>query len=1343
MISRSGLFLFGIAAIVVGWLLAASTPLLAQNVCGANAGAATLGECEDSNGDVVIGAGATNIKCIGTVLIDASYVVGKITIKNGGTLLLNPQTAADSKPTISTKGIDIASGGSLLIGDASCPIGEKAPDARVTFVFTGPKPDPKTCGTPNNQPSSQCPGWMKGIQVESGGTLRMYGQKGVGTNAVNWTYLSQPAGPDRYNSTSANYVKNVLAPVTTAANELHLAADVTKGPGAWQQNDWIAVATTSFSPWEIEFAQIAKAPEPEGSGSKVTLMNPLSFYHFGSPDPGDPSTKANYIAGAGLNYGVDERAEVGLISRNVLMTSDSDTSGGTHWGGEIRILEGFTAVAIQGVELQKFGKEQLGSYPIHFHMAHKLKDYPRANKLIDSNSIDHSYNKCITIHSTQNASVTNNVCARITGHIFYEEMGDESDVTFTNNLGMGAMSNSFNVNDTATADRSTLIKDYYWVGDNMVNNGVISFDQFDIFDTDFQGNATRGMCGYIDGNGRLIPGPNTRANPCPLSVQVPPPPDPGKLYVGVYFEPPSGFWLTNPSAKLTGNSIAGCQDTGKAYWYVPAPDPGEKAVKWIPVGPDYPEPHGTFQNNRGHSCYQGLYDDQDVAQADSLFGYQDGIHDAAHQQVVDEFDSVIMSRMRDRAIWLRPTFFYVKDARVATSRDGATLLTSGGVDGNYPGVWGLFTHSTVVGMSTNNVDRWGPCGAKVLSDGAQIRGADWGCIDQTLPTNGSGGTDGTTIRGEYVERGFTTPDWPMFGFLIYDGPPLIVNDRFVNFRVSPGSTGTTQYPAANLLTGADDDILKSWVYYGIAGQKPYTTYEGDAAFGWFNANQSSYPTASTTKQLTFTNVDLRHQVYTGAVNRGEFTDGDKNTTIVDLDGTLSGVTALDPKKNPIPTISLNNLEINASSNSVDECLAEGAEDLLLEGRPTAAMVPSPIGQLEFDMLYPSYNNAQALGYTQNLTFTKDSTDFTSLFTNYHGAMTLKGRNGLGDWEPKVTSGYGYTVTASPFTTPDGTVTTDAGMASTADVTITDIANAKITPSHPFYVQVGICYKPMGKNPPADMFTITKGYRSYGSGNVILTGSIGGKNVVNTALRQFYNPLLNLYPKKDSVTCNNLDSQMVPAKSSTPPSGCPAPGVILRPSTLQCFNFFPPPLSPFCPCGTFPSKDAQDQDVCVYPPTKLAEVNTIAEMTKDGTLNGPPNLNKFFYDKTRGILFFWVAQTHPNAQGPSPLGNCTGAATDPPYCPDHTTDESYYVCPPEGCSTYRVVLNDPDYTPGPSDCSLDTVYGPYTWPGPPQDENVMVVAGTTTAVEQQEQPGLDGDFPHYEPKTPLSCPTTTP
>ena len=156
----------------------------------------------------------------------------------------------------------------------------------------------------------------------------------------------------------------------------------------------------------------------------------------------------------------------------------------------------------------------------------------------------------------------------------------------------------------------------------------------------------------------------------------------------------------------------------------------------------------------------------------------------------------------------------------------------------------------------------------------QLSGGDWGCIDQTNPKNTPPcdplGFDKkikkctNSVTGVvFTERGYDTPDWPMFGFLIYDGPPLILHNRFVNFRIAPGSVKKAPGKAANLLTKADDTVLQKWPFFG-----GYTSYEGDAALGWFNANQSSYPAASTTDRLSFTNVDLRHQVYTAAVNRG-------------------------------------------------------------------------------------------------------------------------------------------------------------------------------------------------------------------------------------------------------------------------------------------------------------------------------------------------------------------------------------------------------------------------------------------------------------------------------------------
>jgi hypothetical protein len=459
-------------------------------------------------GDITIGGTGT---CKQAYLDkSATSGIGTITIASGGILAISDQ-AAQGGIALTTKGIDIQSGGTLKIGDSACPIGQTKAADLVTLKFTGTHP--ADCGDVTKGPGyKQCQGYVKGIQIESGGSLYMYGLKGVPasgdtTHTMDWTYLAQPAGPATYNMAA-----KVKKPAVSAT-KIKVGGDVTNGGTnrGWQAGDWIAVATTSFSPWETEFVQIDTKPTFDETTGETTInlktTEPLVYYHFGGPDPyaadkGAPGPNS-YNASDTTNYGVDERAEVGLISRNIVLTSDADAApvgkqgqegGNLHWGGETRFLQGFTAAVMQGVQLQKFGKESIGSYPIHFHIDGDLLKAPKPTVLIDSNSIDHSYNKCVTIHSTSNLSITNNVCARITGHIFYEEIGDEENITFRNNVGMGAMSNSFTVNNGADLPAATLIAKYYWTGDNLNNTvpgmgnspGKLPFDQFNVFDPDNQ-----------------------------------------------------------------------------------------------------------------------------------------------------------------------------------------------------------------------------------------------------------------------------------------------------------------------------------------------------------------------------------------------------------------------------------------------------------------------------------------------------------------------------------------------------------------------------------------------------------------------------------------------------------------------------------------------------------------------------------------------------------------------------------------------------------------------------------------------------------------------------------------
>ncbi|HKV55621.1 MAG TPA: hypothetical protein VJN94_13380, partial [Candidatus Binataceae bacterium] len=1007
----------------------------------------------DAQGNLTIGkAGCA------TVYVDKAFIAdnafGTITIKVGGALCVRDSDVTAmpaSELAFQAGAIEVL--GTFAIGSSTTPIGTTKPADHVTMTFLG-RPartqlirdrrlrlHPLSLSRAQKMAEGPCPDsqFSKGIEVCKGGTLQLFGAKGVpGTNRVSWTYLSKPAGdPAKFGAQDQNMAPTgIQAPVTEPNAQTITVADDTSSD--WQIGDWIAVATTSFSPIETEFVKISNI-----SGKTITLEQPLKYYHFGSIAPdntkSDPSCKdasdskgvallpASFCEGASQNYGVDERAEVGLISRNVTLTSDADTkSDRMHWGGEIKLREGYAEASIQGVELAKFGKDQLGSYPIHFHMDGAITQ----PTLVNANSIHHSYNKCITVHMTSNVTIQNNVCARIVGHIFYEELGSETNVSFLNNLGLGAMSNNFDIaatDNTPAHSRPNLIAGWWWIGDNMTNGSSatdsISYDGFNIPNTDDSANPVHGSCQVKDPNGRGgLTNPNRNPN-------TPPSPAPPCKSNELYTEPASGFWIANPGTILQGNSIGGCQGVGRGYWYV---TPENRGLEFTQV---------SFLNNRVHSCYDGLYDENEftVQSAQTLNPRQGNV--SGGQPLIATFDGLTATRIRDRGVWLRSAWFLLKNSRFATDRDAVTLLTSGGIDGNGPGVWEMLESSVVVGLSTNNVDRFGPCpydtaGAPAGTQPGGFTGWDgfnFGCVDRT--------------PGAKDEMGKGYPDyrWNSAGYMIYDGPVRISNDRFVAFHVKPAFDAADQ----KFLTAFN----KSHPFPNTSD--PYL-YEGDAVFGWFQSNQSAYPNATVSDLLHFDDVDLRHQIYTQAVNLGTFNDSDKNTAIIDRDGSLSGFKVVGPDGSNLTSdthpISLNNLEINAArlpstlmppsvpdESSVDECQAEGLQDAKFEKRPTSLMSPADIGTLEFGALYPiEVDSADNVidRHDQLLTFVKDSTDY-----NQHTTMTLHGRDGRGIWEPRVANGYGYTVTAAAAKLNVGTRGAPAGIPKVIDVGVADIVNA--------------------------------------------------------------------------------------------------------------------------------------------------------------------------------------------------------------------------------------------------------------------------------------------------------------
>src|SRR5208282_1375635 len=375
--------------------------------------------------------------CPSPVLVQSSATAGTITVDAGATL-----SFADSTLTLNTTGIVV--NGAVQ----ACYIGQNSHTNQVTINFTGVPPAP-----PAGCPGSSASCHAEGITVNSGGTLALEGVKGaVPFGGTSWTVLSCPAGPTTFGPGNG-----VASPVLGANGAcpggpltLQVAASVATD---WQPGDWIVVGTTDFGLQNSEFVQIATLAAT-AAGTTITLdsKTPLTQYHFGGaqPDPGAGGMMDDYTK----NYGIDERAEVGLITRNVKLTSTVTTSA-LHWGGEIDLDAGSMA-RLTGVEIEKFGKPQLGSYPINLIGNASLDPPPgkQAPNIMDSDSIHHSYNHAVVLSGASGLNFANNVVARAVGSLYYLADGNEVNNQFTNNLGLGAMGNAFAIL------QSTLAKGY-------------------------------------------------------------------------------------------------------------------------------------------------------------------------------------------------------------------------------------------------------------------------------------------------------------------------------------------------------------------------------------------------------------------------------------------------------------------------------------------------------------------------------------------------------------------------------------------------------------------------------------------------------------------------------------------------------------------------------------------------------------------------------------------------------------------------------------------------------------------------------------------------------------------
>ncbi|MEP7355580.1 MAG: G8 domain-containing protein, partial [Acidobacteriota bacterium] len=439
--------------------------------------------------------------------------------------------------------------GELEIGTEAKPYTHKA-----TITLTDNVKDEDFGGMGGNDKSD------RGIML-MGGTLNLHG-----TEKNSWTKLAKTA------AAGSNSIEVLSA-------------------GDWKKGQTIVLASTDFDPHQAEERTIAAI-----SGNTITLDKKLDNMHFGK-----------------ITFDVDERGEVGMLSRNILIQASPDADQ-TLFGGHIMAMSG-SKMYVSGVELNRMGQNMhLARYPIHWHLLGDAQ-----GQYIKNSAIHDTYSRCVTVHGTNDLDIENNVTYNNIGHCFFLEDGVEHDNQFVHNLAILTKCHPDKPCDPT----------------NLAPFGSTS---------DSQNFKRTGQ----DAKDVLLPSDNTV----------------------------SAFWITNPDNIYRDNVAAGSEATG-FWFALPQNGTGKFAgteigAKTFPRRTKVKE----FKGNTSHSNFDGFMGDR-APTADGHFnvgGYQANANpaDANSPLVESVFEDFTIYKNRNSGIWARGEMHLYRNMRMADNAIGFT-----------------------------------------------------------------------------------------------------------------------------------------------------------------------------------------------------------------------------------------------------------------------------------------------------------------------------------------------------------------------------------------------------------------------------------------------------------------------------------------------------------------------------------------------------------------------------------------------------------------------------------------------------------------------------------------------
>src|SRR6476620_9423979 len=364
----------------------------------------------------------------------------------------------------------------------------------------------------------------------------------------------------------------------------------------WRVGDEIVLASTDFNPRQAERRTISAI-----RGNTITLDNKLDYMHFGK-----------------ITFDVDERGEVGMITRNIKLQASADSEQ-SFYGGHVLAMVGST-MFVEGVEFNRMGQNMtLARYPIHWHL---IGDAP--GQYIRNAAIHDTYNRCVTVHGTNNLRVENNVTYNTVGHCFFLEDGAEHGNEFVHNLAIQTKCHTSKP----------------CVPTNLAASGESA---------DFDNRQAIRVNGQ-QSKDVLLPSDNTAAS----------------------------FWITNPDNTFRDNVAAGSDSNG--FWMSLPEHPQGKFEGTEISAKTWPRrtPFREFKGNVAHSNYDGFMFDRNI-NANNTFGVTGNAHmpkenpaDNTSKTVETVFENLTSYKNRNGGIWGRGEMHIFRNVKVADNAMGYT-----------------------------------------------------------------------------------------------------------------------------------------------------------------------------------------------------------------------------------------------------------------------------------------------------------------------------------------------------------------------------------------------------------------------------------------------------------------------------------------------------------------------------------------------------------------------------------------------------------------------------------------------------------------------------------------------